>query len=850
VAELGDAIFVNDADGNGFNDFRDGLDLSSDPNFSAFGANAPKLSKSGGRYFITIGAVSYEVQRTQGGNGFWKQRYHTKIGRSYYILPVQYNEKTREYVPYNASHWYDGSNLPRYTAAYGGDALVAQFGQAGTTGSIGTQRSWENRCAGCHQTGLTVKAETTNYGGTGVEEAVTGYSELNIGCERCHGPGAAHAASRNPADIVNPDNFAALGVTGLRRANQVCGSCHHRGEGNAAILSGASPLPLEYPARVVSGTLELPGPGQSVIDNSAGNPFTELDTSTAYYGAGSATLSARTIYSGYRNWYADYVGFPIYVASRQHHQQWTDIEQGPHAADTGGLTCWGCHDPHEGKGDHQVRNSITVAGTTLSTENDDNSLCLACHFGDFGLTVNDVRVGGATVRNAVLNHMGTEAVMGTVVYEPAGTGVGRCSKCHMPETASSAIRTAFGTGLKEGDIHNHTFNTIWPSANLRLPFVAGSDPAEMANSCYAAGCHSNDPAGAGYVSEIAEWSESGHADFTGEPFRHWDGDGAVPTSCARCHSKPGFRDYAADGVVNTAAKLGTKISCGACHTEEGDGTTLWDKRATYTALSPVTFPSGRTADMGNASNLCMVCHQGRESKKSIDDAIAANPAGPYSFINIHYFAAAATLFGTDVQGGYEYAGKSYVGRFLHFLPTRGTCTACHMGVASDLNETNHTFVPKTEYCAGCHASVPVPDDPADETRFRSIRFATAGIDYDGDGNSTEGLYYEIWDTLVPSLLSRIQSYAFTAIGTRIAYDPSAYPYFFKDLNGNGIVDPAEANFGNRFNLFDAKLLKAAYNYQVVQKDPCGYIHNGKYTIQLLRDSIEDLSGAPPPGVRP
>ena len=92
VAEVGDAAFVNDADGDGVNDFKAGLDLAGNANFSAYGANAPKLSFSGGSYFITIGAVRYGIQRVVGGNGYWKQRYQTRIGRSYYTLPVQYNE--------------------------------------------------------------------------------------------------------------------------------------------------------------------------------------------------------------------------------------------------------------------------------------------------------------------------------------------------------------------------------------------------------------------------------------------------------------------------------------------------------------------------------------------------------------------------------------------------------------------------------------------------------------------------------------------------------------------------------------------------------------------------------------
>lgn len=37
------------------------------------------------------------------------------------------------------------------------------------------------------------------------------------------------------------------------------------------------------------------------------------------------------------------------------------------------------------------------------------------------------------------------------------------------------------------------------------------------------------------------------------------------------------------------------------------------------------------------------------------------------------------------------------------------------------------------------------------------------------------------------------------------------------------------------------MLKAAYNYQVVQKDLGGYVHNPAYMLQLLYDSLESLS---------
>jgi len=37
------------------------------------------------------------------------------------------------------------------------------------------------------------------------------------------------------------------------------------------------------------------------------------------------------------------------------------------------------------------------------------------------------------------------------------------------------------------------------------------------------------------------------------------------------------------------------------------------------------------------------------------------------------------------------------------------------------------------------------------------------------------------------------------------------------------------------------MLKAAYNYHMSHKEPCGYIHNHRYVAQLLVDSIGDPS---------
>lgn len=145
----------------------------------------------------------------------------------------------------------------------------------------------------------------------------------------------------------------------------------------------------------------------------------------------------------------------------------------------------------------------------------------------------------------------------------------------------------------------------------------------------------------------AHFAESGHADETAEAFRHWDEDdpAVVPTGCAKCHSIDGFLDFAADGVVDAEANPGV-FTCDLCHTNSQTGATR--------VFASVTFPSGAVIEGLGAEALCLQCHQGRASTESVDGATAGigddTPSSRLRFTNIHYFAAAATMYGTLVRG--------------------------------------------------------------------------------------------------------------------------------------------------------------------------------------------------------
>lgn len=334
------------------------------------------------------------------------------------------------------------------------------------------------------------------------------------------------------------------------------------------------------------------------------------------------------------------------------------------------------------------------------------------------------------------------------------------------------------------------------------------------------------PANPGQTPFLQKWQSSGHADLKGAPFNDWNDTNppAVPATCAKCHSTPGFLDYMGqDGTafrkVDKPAPIGTTIQCIACHNDAAR------------TLTSVLFPSGVELGLLESSNRCAECHQGRASKLTVDDTIKNagvpdldTPSDKLTFVNIHYFAAAATLYGSEAHGGYEYAGMDYQPRNRH-VEGYTACINCH---------DPHTLQVKITECAGCHQGVKTNAD------LKNIRMQGSGADYNGNGNTTEGIFYEI--TGLQQLLSNaMKDYSAKIIGKPIAYNADSYPYFFYDLNGNGQVDPNEAVASNAYKSFTGRLLKAAYNLQTSVKDPGQFAHNPKYIIQLLHDSTNDLT---------
>ncbi len=317
------------------------------------------------------------------------------------------------------------------------------------------------------------------------------------------------------------------------------------------------------------------------------------------------------------------------------------------------------------------------------------------------------------------------------------------------------------------------------------------------------------------VAVTQKWARSGHAAAGSVSFARWADDDPpeIPRACAKCHSMDGYLDYlGADGSASEQVDEGvlgvSVVGCRTCHNEPAQ------------ELTRVSFPSTVVVEEPTQSTNCMACHQGRSSTEDVEAAVAGLEADAVSddlgFINVHYGVAAGTLLGGDARVGYQYAGRTYVGRFEHVVDY-DTCIECH---------DPHSTFRNPDQCSPCHLSV------VNEADLGQIRSSV--VDYDGDGNTDEPIRREV-ASFRETLYAAIQAYAAEVIGEPITYRADQFPYYFAGSEDQDLTA------GDGYESWTPRLVKAAYNYDYSWSDGGAHIHNARYVMQLLYDSAEDLN---------
>lgn len=346
-------------------------------------------------YFVELAGNNYTVDWVL-GSGTWKQRFMVDLENSTFILPLQWNTADGEWVDYHPEHWFDADGSP--------SAHDWKFG-ADPVKQVALENSWQKNCAGCHTTGYT-PTQNDN------AEWVNNFTELNIGCEACHGPGSLHADSSGDEAYI------------WRSANSnVCSQCHVRGTS----LDGEHGYPLGmYPGDDIEDHFILATDAFWPDDMTSKKHHQQFMDWTSSGHARTPSAGVKRV-APCVNCHTPEGAQALFSGTAL-----TDVPQGA----TWQITCAACHNSHGTEHEHDLRADM-------------EELCITCH-----------NTAGSEPPNLphhamyeILTGQGGIGVIGDLRMGGAVT----CTDCHMPQVAKSAT---------EWDISSHTFITLEPMLSI------------------------------------------------------------------------------------------------------------------------------------------------------------------------------------------------------------------------------------------------------------------------------------------------------------------------------------------------------------------------------------------------
>ncbi|MGB7971442.1 MAG: carboxypeptidase regulatory-like domain-containing protein [Candidatus Deferrimicrobiaceae bacterium] len=480
-------------------------------------------------------AVWIPVAATIGGEGNWgegyvdpghatpdrnpnfgegKQRYMCRIQDVPYLVAwmqannVPLDRAKQDYVAYMPVYVVqDGT--PDGSAALGvGDVGIPKFWQKSPDHWCPPENTLSRNCAGCHATGVRIaEGDITDNNAQLYKSVVTSfdYKDLNISCERCHGPGSEHASTADKTKIIIPRYLTA------KAGNELCGQCHGSHAGKSQRPEGIHKYPFD------NNHL-----------NALGNGFFVpgvYDLATFYFNFDMPTPNVKD------NWQeGTFHSWPDQTHSRAHSQMLSEVRRSIHNNNSyEKLTCYRCHDAHTL--DSGPASLVSDGYDFKNAAYGNNTLCLVCHatHGPFqeiskddvavlqldagsavtkdGVAVSVAAPDAALARNRIARtmaeHMQVGAGMGGALYSPANPDmpVGNCASCHMAKIGKLmdvnddaqfhlALDKNGMTAVAEGNVASHVFDIVWPSqsAILKNPDpAAGHDYDIMPNSC--SKCH-------------------------------------------------------------------------------------------------------------------------------------------------------------------------------------------------------------------------------------------------------------------------------------------------------------------------------------------------------------------------
>lgn len=344
-------------------------------------------------------------------------------------------------------------------------------------------------------------------------------------------------------------------------------------------------------------------------------------------------------------------------------------------------------------------------------------------------------------------------------------------------------------------------------------------------------CHNPDIDTTYYVwARKFQWEQSTH--FLGGT---WATRNNAP--CSGCHTTEGLVQRALAGFPPQVFPIGwsvvssqpnsTPVGCFACHSphSKGDFSLRTESLSGVVHWSPMEGIEDPTLDLGKG-NMCMMCHQTRgtsfspkmRQSQGATDTLKITSSRWYP----HYGVQGLMFLGAGYGGGFEFPGSSYDNSShpSHSQIIEGGCGTCHMAEPEDGISGGHTF--NIEYdegdyntngClqAGCHSG---------EIDVETYVGGSASLT---DGMGVHEYVAENLDTLANLLRSKgyIGSNGLVQGNNGTSNASSSNPRTF--VGSSGLLQAG-----------------ALYNYYFIEHDASHGIHNARYTIKLLNDSIEEM----------
>lgn len=330
--------------------------------FTARGLTTRFFRRNGAFWVRTDGrAGELQVQYCM-GDGPLQQYVVALPGGRLQCLTVAWDSQTRRWVQLSPGQDAAGTGDMRQQ-----DGLVAPAGRRLSRSASRTQ-NWNSMCASCHTTHLDKRYDEVT------DTYATTWSEINVSCQACHGPGARHVVwARTEGRDPRHDGFVPLRSRSAADEVDVCAACHSRRSQLTATPDPNRPLLANYLPETLS-------PGLYYAD---GQPLAE----TYQYGS---YRQSRMYQSGVRctdchDAHSDGLKAEGNAVCTQCHQYfaherfpsaagWFDTEHHHHHRKD--MLCVSCHMPEAGlRRDHSFRIPRPDLTVSLGVPN----ACNQCH---------------------------------------------------------------------------------------------------------------------------------------------------------------------------------------------------------------------------------------------------------------------------------------------------------------------------------------------------------------------------------------------------------------------------------------------------------------------------------------